>query len=308
MRWLLFRPKEVPVGEILLITAQGDSCEAVLQALETEGVSAKVANDWKQARNVFSTTQVDLVMVDQGKSSMPVLDLVGALPELEPIGVDIPLILLGSNSAWELRARELRAGATDYVDMPFAREELSALVAARLRTKNRIDRLKSDASVDQLTGAYNRRYLDTQITSKLGEARRYGHPLSCAIMDIDRFKRINDTWGHQMGDSVLKGVATLTRKLMREGDLLARYGGEEFALVLNHTDALGAAILGKRVLSAIESARFAPEQDELIVTISMGIATFPNDDAETVEEFIQRADERLYRAKSGGRNRVVGLE
>ena len=128
-----------------------------------------------------------------------------------------------------------------------------------------------------------------------------------ALLDIDRFKRINDTWGHQVGDSVLRGVATLTRTLMRGEDLIARYGGEEFGLILNHTDARGSAILGKRILSAIEGTRFGPEVQELMVTVSMGIATYPNDDVDSVEELVRCADERLYRAKLGGRNQVVGL-
>jgi two-component system cell cycle response regulator len=100
----------------------------------------------------------------------------------------------------------------------------------------------------------------------------------------------------------------LTQTLIRGEDLIARYGGEEFALVLNHTDARGGVILGKRILKSIEEARFEPEVEELKVTISMGVATYPNDDVESVEELVRRADERLYRAKMGGRNQVIGLE
>ena len=296
------------MSEILFISADPESRAGALRALEDEGIFAKIVENWDLARVMLADRQVDLVIVDRTTTPLPVTDLVAALPAVDPREVDIPVILLGSNTAWELRARELRAGASDFIDLPFEPQELGALIAARLRTKKRIDDLKSDALVDELTGVYNRRYLDAQVAVKLKEARRYGHPCSCALLDIDRFKSINDTWGHQVGDSVIRGVANLTRTLMRGEDLIARYGGEEFALVLNHTDARGSAILGKRILSAIESARFEPEVQELRVTISMGIATYPNDDVESVEELVRRADERLYRAKLGGRNQVVGLE
>ena len=296
------------MSEILFITSDPESRGGALSALEGEGIFAKIVDNCDLARETLADRQVDLVIVDRTTTPLPVTDLVAALPAVDPLEVDIPVILLGSNTAWELRARELRAGASDFIDLPFEPQELGALIAARLRTKKRIDNLKSDALVDELTGVYNRRYLDAEVAVKLKEAQRYGHPFSCALLDIDRFKSINDTWGHQVGDTVIRGVATLTRTLMRGEDLIARYGGEEFALILNHTDTRGSSILGKRILRAIEGAQFEPKVQELAVTISMGIATYPNDDVGSVEELMRRADERLYRAKLGGRNQVVGLE
>ena len=295
------------MSEILFITSEPESRAETLLALEGEGVFAKVVENWDLARERLAHRQVDLVIVDRTTTFPLLVNPAAALPSVDPLAVDIPVIVLGSDTAWELRAQELRAGASDVIDLPFEPQELGALIAARLRTKRRIDNLKSAALVDELSGVFNRRYLDAQVAAKLKEARRYGHPFSCALLDIDRFKCINDTWGHQVGDAVIRGVATLTRTLIRGEDLIARYGGEEFALGLNHTDARGSAVLGKRILAAIESAEFEPNVQELTVTISMGIATYPNDDVESVEELVRRADERLYRAKLGGRNRVVGL-
>jgi two-component system cell cycle response regulator len=193
------------VSEILFITAEPESRAGALRALEEEGIFAKVVENWDLARESFATRQVDLVIVDRTTTALQVTDLVATLPLADPLEVDIPVILLGSNTAWELRARELRAGASDFIDLPFEPQELGALISARLRTKKRIDDLKSEALVDELTGVYNRRFLDSEVAAKLAEARRYGHPFSCALLDVDRFKSINDTWGHQVGDAVLRG-------------------------------------------------------------------------------------------------------
>lgn len=218
---------------------------------------------------------------------------------------DVPIIALGEFSSPEEWAPVLECGACDYLVFPPNPVELAAKAKARLREKKRLDQFKAEAVVDELTGVYNRRYMESQLVSKLGEAQRYHHPFSYMILDIDHFKRVNDDMGHPFGDLVLHEVATLMRSLVRKEDVLTRYGGEEFALLLPHTDRTGASVLGERVRSAVAEKSFGEGEKQRQVTISIGVATYPLDSVTKGTDLVDCADERLYRAKEEGRNRVV---
>ena len=218
---------------------------------------------------------------------------------------DVPIIALGEFGSPEEWAPILEYGACDFLAFPPSRVELAAKVKARLRDKKRLDQFKAEAVVDELTGVYNRRYMESQLVSKLGEAQRYHHPFSYMILDIDHFKRVNDDMGHPFGDLVLHEVATLMRGLIRKEDVLTRYGGEEFALLLPHTDRTGASVLGERVRAAVAEKSFGKEEKRRQVTISIGVATYPLDSAIKGADLVDCADERLYRAKAEGRNRVI---
>ena len=179
-----------------------------------------------------------------------------------------------------------------------ADQAAGALVRARLH-----DRAEKLATLDGLTGLLNRRSMNTQLEARLRESRRYGRKISFILVDVDHFKRVNDTHGHPAGDAVLKGIAAVLKAQARETDLAARYGGEELALVLPETDAKGALAIAERLRKAIESSGHATEKGVLKVTASLGVST-AFDDADSVEGLIESADAALYRAKQGGRNRV----
>jgi len=219
---------------------------------------------------------------------------------------DVPLLLLGPELPPAEWGALLHAGASAYVVTPLDTDILAAQVSVFLRTKERLDQLRDQAVIDELTGVYNRRYLDEQLGNRLGEARRYDTAISIGLMDIDHFKAVNDDHGHPVGDTVLAGLAALVRRQMRKEDLLARYGGEEFAIVLPHTDRLGAAILAERVREAVSEHPFDVAGGQgLSITVSMGLASFPVDAAEDVAQLLRVADERLYEAKNSGRNQTV---
>ena len=219
--------------------------------------------------------------------------------------LDIPVIVVGEYGDPQSWAVDLEKGVSDFLAVPFTAVELTAKVRVQARVKKRLEQLKAEAVIDDLTKAYNRRFMGGQLVAKLGEAQRYHHPFSFLILDIDHFKQFNDNWGHQFGDLVLRGVVSLMRKLMRKEDVLARYGGEEFAVILPHTDRSGAVVLGERVREAIAEQVFEKEKVQARVTISLGAATYPLDEIETVEELIACADRRLYQAKERGRNCLV---
>lgn len=163
-----------------------------------------------------------------------------------------------------------------------------------------------DASVtDALTGAHNREHLDSQLRSELSFARRHKADVSLAFFDVDHFKKVNDTYGHQAGDAVLVALANAIRNMIRNEDVFARYGGEEFALILRGIDPAGAATVGERVRERIEAMRVNFEGKELTVTVSVGCSSFTELDEKTPESLVSTADKRLYAAKRSGRNRVV---
>ena len=164
-------------------------------------------------------------------------------------------------------------------------------------------RLRHLASTDPLTGIANRRHFMEQGRAEFSRSGRYGYPLSVMMLDVDHFKRINDTFGHDVGDQALKALTETIGHALRGSDLLGRLGGEEFALLLPSTPLTGAHILAERIRGEVEMMRLATPSGELAFTISIGVCEFDEDKGFDV--LLNRADKALYTAKHGGRNRVV---
>jgi diguanylate cyclase (GGDEF)-like protein len=178
----------------------------------------------------------------------------------------------------------------------------AATSIANAKMHAEIERL---ATTDGLTGLYNHRVFQQKLTEELKRSERYAAPLSLLLMDIDYFKKVNDIYGHPVGDLVLRGVSRIIKEGIREIDIGARYGGEEFAVILPGTDSKGARYIAERLRTAIMTATFSADGKSLKVTTSLGMASVPHD-AKTKEELIERTDEALYRAKHHGRNQTVG--
>jgi len=164
------------------------------------------------------------------------------------------------------------------------------------------------ANRDGLTGLYNHRYFHEQLSKDFLRARRYHEFLSCVLLDIDHFKKFNDTYGHQTGDVLLSTLGHVIEDSIRDSDLAARYGGEEFALVLYHTDGPGAFHVAERLRQMVESHEVRDKDSVLHVTISIGVSTFPSEKIRDSKELIECADKALYKAKENGRNRVEVFE
>jgi diguanylate cyclase (GGDEF)-like protein len=198
-----------------------------------------------------------------------------------------------------------RRGLPEEAQYELARLALQAAEAlSRTRLFEQAERL---ATTDGLTGLLNRRTLNVQLAARLREAQRYKHPLSFVLLDIDHFKKVNDTFGHPAGDAVLRGVAAVAQAQARETDAVARYGGEEIAVILPETDAAGARTIAERLRAAVEASEHPTERGRLRCTVSIGVATLPLESRPAggdVAALIEAADAALYRAKKGGRNRV----
>lgn len=166
-------------------------------------------------------------------------------------------------------------------------------------------RLELLAITDGLTGLNNHRYFQERLQDEFDRAIRYCLPLACMLFDIDDFKKVNDTYGHLQGDSVLKEIAARTLSCVRRNDIVARYGGEEFVVIMPQTDALGARQQARRVLSSISSSAFAGLPESVKVTASIGVSVLNSETMKDCEQFLREADENLYIAKSSGKNCVV---
>ena len=170
------------------------------------------------------------------------------------------------------------------------------------KLKQQMEKIKQEISIDPLTRVDNRRAFDVKIKHEFASFKRYGSKSSMIMIDIDHFKMVNDTYGHRTGDGVLRVVAGIIKKEIRDIDSLARYGGEEFAVILPHTLLSSALEVAERLRAKVEESRFSYKGKQFSVTISLGVGEIREDD--TLESFIQRVDEALYAAKNAGRNQV----
>jgi len=213
--------------------------------------------------------------------------------------------LIGSLNLGSLEEGRFIAGsATDFL------ERLAAIVAIALENAINHERLKHIGLTDALTGVHNRRYFDRRLIEEVERVQRNRQPLSCLFLDVDHFKRVNDTYGHQVGDRVLQEVAGRIKAQLRLSDALGRYGGEEFAALLVQTDSEHALDIAERIRASIGGEPFRLGGDHhLEVTISVGMATLsPGEEevltATSAEQLVAKADAAVYRAKQAGRNRV----
>ncbi|MGO4624636.1 PleD family two-component system response regulator [Ensifer sp. 2YAB10] len=303
------RPDEP--GNVLLVDGRGSSQERLQRALKPIA-DVSVISDPQAALFEAAENNFDLVIVNANFDDYDPLRLCSQLRSLERTRF-IPILLIAEQGSDEMVVRALDLGVTDYLMRPVDPNELIARSMTQIRRKHCNDRLRASvqqtielAVTDGLTGLHNRRYFDTHLKLLMDRAAARGRPLSICMTDIDRFKQVNDTYGHDAGDEVLREFANRIRTTVRGADLACRFGGEEFVVVMPDTSAEMAAGVAERLRIIIESLPFpVPQADGVLkVTASMGIATL-RPDADSAEALLKRADTALYQAKHEGRNRVV---
>jgi two-component system cell cycle response regulator len=223
----------------------------------------------------------------------------------------IPIILLTVKGDVDSKVTGLKLGADDYLAKPFNPLELQARVASMLRIKTLQDKINTKrqelealAVTDELTGLLNHRAMQQRLRDEFIRAQRYNEPLSVIMVDVDNFKKINDTFGHLYGDRVLEKLAQLLKKAVREIDIVARYGGDEFLIILPQTHFSGSLAVADRIWRAAGAETLATKKEALPLTVSVGVSFFPNKNVTSVEELVNFADQALYQAKREGRNRI----
>ncbi|MEF3303571.1 response regulator [Paenibacillus sp. GYB003] len=285
----------------LLVVDDDDVLRSFLvRRLELDGYAVDEAECVEAAKQKLRENAYDLILLDLMLFPQSGYELFDYLKE-DPSLKWVPLIVLSARSDVRDKVRCLMLGANDYVTKPFEYDELAARIYNLLsRTKN----FEQLAFRDPLTGAFNRRYFDHQLELELQRLARYPAPISIAFLDIDRFKQVNDTYGHAVGDLVLQGLAHLVQQQLRPTDFVARFGGEEFVAVMPNTTGGQAARLME---DALELARRQPiaqhEGLSIRVTFSCGVAEWPA--GLPAKQWLALADEAMYRAKQEGRDRVV---
>ncbi|MBD3271842.1 MAG: diguanylate cyclase [Elusimicrobia bacterium] len=294
---------------ILIVDDEKDMVDVICEVLSTSSYELLTALSGEEALQIIEKQTVDIVLLDLNMPGIGGYEVCRRIKKLTE-GALTPIIVLSSNSQEVDKVAALSLGAVDYITKPFSPGELRARVQTQLKLKNMHEDLYKQRSAmsklvihDELTGIYNRRYLLTRLDEELARASRYRSPLVCMMMDIDDFKMINDTHGHQAGDVVLKGISVLLRNFVRETDVVARYGGEEFVIILPETDIPGAVAFAERLMESIRNHTFTYQDKNLNVTMSIGISSNQNTEI-SKETLINEADTCLYKAKNEGKNRI----
>ena len=305
-----------PEFRLLLVEDEPTQRKLVERQLQRAGYAVDTAADGEEALAKILDGQYQLLLTDWDMPGMDGRTLCRRVREAN-LPTYLYVLLLTSHSSTDDVVAGLDAGADDYLRKPANEAEL----VARLNSGRRIVQLEQSlreanakiqqlSETDSLVGTFNRRYFSTQIVREVDRARRYKHPLSAVMADLDRFKRINDERGHQTGDEVLRHFANLAKSTVRPSDWIARYGGEEFVIVLPETDIAGALVAAEKLRALCADAPFPTSTGALDVTASFGVAELridsgsQSDDA-LAQSLLRRADAALYTSKNEGRNRVT---
>ncbi|MBU2532267.1 MAG: PleD family two-component system response regulator [Alphaproteobacteria bacterium] len=306
----IVRAREIKYGRLLLVDDNPRSASRILDTI-SKLHDAFLECDTAKALAKINSFNFDLVVVSLGLTDADGLRLCSQIRSTERTR-HLPIIILVDPGDETRLLRGLDMGVNDYVIRPVDRHELLARVRTQIRRKRHSDFLRHRleesvemAVTDPLTGLHNRRYMETHLNGLMHEARNDGRALSIMITDIDHFKRINDTHGHDAGDSVLRDFAARLRRHTRGIDLACRFGGEEFIVIMPDTELDVAHHVGERLRECIAEAPFViNSQTTIEVTASVGLATMMGA-GDTTEALFKRADNALYAAKRAGRNRVM---
>jgi len=303
-------------AKILLVEDNKTQSALISAFLIKSGYDVVTADNGMSAIRVAKSEKVDLVLLDLVLPDIDGNEVCRWL-KLNHDTMAIPIIMLTAKGDTDHKVAGLMAGADDYLHKPFDESELNARIDVRLRAKSLQDELRFKnrqledklthvetlAIRDSLTGLYNRRRFETLLASEFKKSVRYQLPLSCMMIDIDHFKAINDSYGHQAGDIVLREVAQVIEANIREVDTSARWGGEEFVVLSPNTPKANAVRAAERILGAMAARKFSGIGSRTL-SVSIGLAGIPDPSIDTMEQLIHTADLAMYEAKRKGRSRM----
>jgi diguanylate cyclase (GGDEF)-like protein len=305
--------RDVP-ATILIVDDHEDNVELLRARLEARGYHTTAAEDGEAALQLVEAQPPDLILLDVMMPKVDGIEVARRIRANKALPF-IPIIMQTALDSTEQTVEGLDAGADDYITKPINFAVLEARVRTQLRVKSLVVQVQRQAEellrvsrTDALTGLDNRRYLEERLEEAFEHARRLSEPFALLMCDLDKFKSVNDTYGHQAGDAVLKELADVLRAQAREIDRVGRYGGEEFMLLLPGTTLNAAQRLGERVREAVEAHTFSFLGGTLRRTLSAGVAAWPHPRLSTVDALVKAADDALYVAKETGRNRVVRFD
>jgi diguanylate cyclase (GGDEF)-like protein len=302
-------PSSRPVA-ILVVDDSAISRKLVEHSLSGQEYEVLFAKNGHEALDLFAKRQPAVVVTDWSMPDISGLELCRRIRQ-NFLDFHSHIILLTGNSDKEQVVEGLAAGADDYLTKPFHSGELVARIAVgrrivdlhrEIQAKNRL--LEEMALTDPLTGLPNRRAVDVWASRQLSAAARHDFAFWVVMADLDHFKKVNDTYGHDAGDTVLKTFAEILKTHTRQSDICARLGGEEFLILMTHSDMGGAKTAVERMLKQFENTKFNFGNNTTTVTASFGIAGFRGSKPPEWNALVERADTALYAAKHNGRNRI----
>jgi diguanylate cyclase (GGDEF)-like protein len=300
------KPTEEQRPTVLIVDDSADVHRLLKVRLKNEELEFLSASDGVEGVTMADQQQPALIILDVDMPGMDGLSALRRLKEL-PRTQHIPVIVLSGLHSPQDKVMAFDLGAIDYITKPFELTELRVRVRSALRMQLLVQMLAQRAQIDGMTGLWNRTFFDRRWSEEHARCSRYGHSMSVALLDLDHFKSVNDSFGHPAGDMVLQVLAKVLQRESRHSDLACRYGGEEFVLLMPDTSAADAATVCERIRTAVESARF-PRFPSLRVTVSIGIAGSSAASTVSAEQWVETADHNLYSAKRSGRNRIVSTD
>jgi two-component system, cell cycle response regulator len=307
--------------KLLVVDDHEDNVEVLKARLEARGYEVRGANDGEAALDIVESWLPDLILLDVMMPKVDGLEVVRRIKANDSLPF-IPVIMQTALDSTERMVAGFDAGADDYVTKPINFAELEARVKSLLRIKalqealaererelsEMNDKLLHISLTDGLTGVDNRRSLEAKLHEMFEHSYRLHEPIACVMCDIDHFKKVNDTYGHQVGDNVLKEFAQILKSEAREIDRVGRYGGEEFLLLLPGTVLDSAVTFADRLRQRVEQHTFSYEGGTFNAAMSFGVASWPHPRVSDAEAMLRAADDALYVAKELGRNRVVRFD
>lgn len=301
--------------KVLLVDDSRQAREATKAALAGLFSVFIEADDGLAAIKSFVEEKPGFIITDIEMPSINGYRFISTIRNMED-GRDVPIILLsGTKDTLRKKLTGFNLGASDFLMKPFEGEELVARVKSLLRVRSLMDELKEKnalleklAVTDELTGLYNRRHFFESTHAQMALGLRHNFKIACLLMDIDHFKKINDTHGHMAGDEVLRKIGALLKACKRDGEELARFGGEEFVMCLFNTDSESAVLAAERFRRLVKEHDFTGVAPGLKVTMSIGVAVWPQGRVTSIDELVRAADKALYKSKSLGRDMATLFE
>lgn len=301
---------------ILIVDSGSELFDALSGKLTQNGYKLLTANNGFNSARIAGKYIPDIIILELPATKMLCFETLKEL-KTDTSTANIPVIVISSIDDVDSKVDALNSGANDFIIKPFHFNEVLARIETQLRISDmrlelekKARLLEQMAITDPLTELYNRRYLLNRLHSEINHTFRYNESISCLMIDVDHFKNINDNFGHQAGDIILKEIALILKKTMREYDVPIRYGGEEFIIICPNTDKDGAISLADRIRVNIETASFhIKDFGNVKLTISIGVSSMSKKDQKgSVKKLatllISSADNALYNAKARGRNRI----
>ena len=308
-------------ARILVVDDHEDNIEVLRLRLESWGYRAEAVSDGAAALRAVEQSPPDLILLDVMMPEVSGIEVAQRVKANRSLPF-IPIIMQTALDSTEAKVEGLEAGADDYITKPIDFPELKARLRSMLRIKRLQEaleererellevneRLRHMSQTDGLTGLDNRRHLNDRLEEMFQHAQRLAEPFSCVMCDLDHFKSVNDSYGHQAGDEVLKQLSAILKDEAREIDRVGRYGGEEFMLLLPGTVLDAAVTFAERVRKRIEGHTFSFPGGSLSRTASFGVSGWPHPKIKACDSLVRAADDALYVAKEMGRNRVVRFD